>query len=55
MDLKVFITFFQKMILLIGIRATVHEVLTVEIAKTMLTQQKFDKAILLQTLIYPNQ
>ena len=33
MDLKVFITVFQKMICLIGNRATVHDILAIKISK----------------------
>ena len=32
-DLKVFITIFQKMIWLIGVRATVHEIFAMKISK----------------------
>ena len=57
MHLKVLITLFQKTLLnffrkwYIGVRATVHEVLRIKIFKKMLTQQKFHKIFLLQTLI----
>ena len=59
--LKVLITRFQKTVLnffrkwFIGVRVTVHEILRIRISKEMLTQQKFDKIFLLQTLISPKQ
>ena len=40
MHLNVLITLFQKMIWFIGVRATVNEILTIEMSKKMLTQQK---------------
>ena len=43
MHLKVLITLFQKMLWFIGVWATVHEILAIEISKKMLTQQKFLK------------
>ena len=55
--LKLLITLFQKAVLnffrkwYIGVRATAHEILRIRISKKMLTQQKFDKIFLLQTLI----
>ena len=55
--LKLLITLFQKTVLnffrkwYIGVRATAHEILRIRISKKMLTQQKFDKTFLLQTLI----
>ena len=50
-DLKVFITLFEKMLWFIGVWATVHEILTIKISKKMLTQQKFNKIFRLQTVI----
>ena len=55
--LKLLITLFQKTVLnffrkwYIGVRAAAHEILKIKISKKMLTQQKFDKMFLLQTLI----
>ena len=55
--LKLLITLFQKTVLnffrkwYIGVRATAHEILRIRISRKMLTQQKFDKTFLLQTLI----
>ena len=43
MDLKVLITFFQKVIWFIGVWATIHEILAIKISTKMLTQQKFNK------------
>ena len=51
MHLKVLITLFQKMISFVGVGATVHEILAIKISKQMLTQQKFNKILRLQTLI----
>ena len=55
MHLKVLITLFQKMLWFIGVGATVHEILAIKISKKMLTQQKFNKILRLQTLISPKQ
>ena len=43
MDLKVFITLFQKMLWFMEVWATVHDILAIKISKKMLTQQKFLK------------
>ena len=43
MDLKVFITLFQKMLWFMDVWATVHDILAIKISKKMLTQQKFLK------------
>ena len=53
--LKVLITLFQKMIWFIGVWATVYEILTIKVLKKMLSQQKFDKIVQLQTLMSPRQ
>ena len=45
MHLKVLITLFQEMLWLIGVWATVHEILAIKISKKMLTQQKFNKIL----------
>ena len=55
MCLKVLITLFQKMIWFVGVSATVHEILPIEISKKMLTQEKFKTLLRLQTLISPKQ
>ena len=55
MHLKVLITLFQKMVWFLGDSATVHEILAIKILGKMLNQQKFNKFILLQTLISPKQ
>ena len=52
---KVLITLFQKMVWFIGVSATVHEILAIKISKKMLTQQKFNKILRLETLISPKQ
>ena len=52
MHLKVLITHFQKMVWFTGIWATVHEVLVIKISKNMLTQQKFNKILQIQILIF---
>ena len=52
MHLKVLIALFQKMVSLIGVRATIHEI---KISKRMLTQQKFNKILQFQILISPKQ
>ena len=54
-QLKVLITLFQKMIWLIGVWATIHEILAIKISKNMLIQQKFIKILRIQTLISPKQ
>ena len=51
MRLEVLITLFQEMICFIGVWATVHEVLVINISKKMLTQQKCNKILEIQTLI----
>ena len=43
MDLKVFITVFQKVICLIGNRATVHEILAIKISKKAVKIQISDQ------------
>ena len=55
MHLKVLITLFQKMVWFLGDSATVHEILAIKILAKMLNQQKFNKFLLLQTLISPKQ
>ena len=55
MYLKVLITLIQKMTWFVGVSAIVHEILAIKIPKKMLTQQKFDKVLWLQTLISPKQ
>ena len=51
MHLKVLIALFQKMICFLGVWTTVHEVLAIKWSKNMLTQQKFNKLIWVQTVI----
>ena len=51
--LKVLITLFQKMQWFIGVWAIVHEILAIKISKKILTQQKCNKILWLQTLISP--
>ena len=53
MHLKVLITLFQKMIWLIGVWATISEILAIKISKKMLTVQEFNKIPRLQHLISP--
>ena len=53
LHLKVLITIFQKMISFIVVSATIYEILAIKISKKMLTHQKFNKIIRLQTLISP--
>ena len=53
--LKVLITLFQKMTWLIGVWATVYEILALKLSKKMLTHQKFIKILWLQNLISPKQ
>ena len=48
---KVLITFFQKMVWLIGVQPTVHEILVIKISKKILTQQEFNKIHQFQILI----
>ena len=48
MYLKFFIKLFQKMVWLIGVWATVHEILAIKISKKMMTQ-KFNRILRLQT------
>ena len=55
MNLKVFITFFQKMVCFIGVRAAVHEILAIKISKKRLNRQKFNKILQFQILISPKQ
>ena len=55
MHLKVLITLFQKMVWFLGDSATVQEILAIKILGKMLNQQKFNKFLLLQTLISPKQ
>ena len=55
MHLKVLITLFQKMVWFLGDSATVLEILAIKILGKMLNQQKFNKFLLLQTLISPKQ
>ena len=55
MHLIVLITLFQKMLWFIGVRATIHEILAIKISRQMLTHQKFNKILQLQTLIFPKQ
>ena len=40
---------------MIGVLATVHEILAIETLKKMLIKQKFNKILRLQTLISPKQ
>ena len=51
MDLKYLVTVFQKIIWLIRLWATAHEMLPIKIPKAMLTQQKFNKVFRFETLI----
>ena len=51
--LKVIITLFQKMIWFLEVWATIHDILEFKISKKILTQQKFNKIIQIQTLISP--
>ena len=37
------------------VRATIHKILAIKVSKKMLTQQKFNKILQLQTLIFPKQ
>ena len=55
MHLKVLFPLFQKIVWFIGAQATVHEILAIKVSKDMLTQQKFNKILRLQTLISPKQ
>ena len=55
MHLKVIIILLQKMIWFVGAWATIHEILAIKISIKMLTQQKSNKILRLQTLIYPKQ
>ena len=55
MHLKALIPLFQKTISLIGVWATVHEILAINVSKKMLSQQQFKKILWLQTLISPKQ
>ena len=48
-DLKVLITLFQKMIWFIEVWATVYDILAIRISKMMLTQQKFNNVLQIQT------
>ena len=52
---KIFITLIQKMIWFIGFWDTAYEILAIKISKRMLTQQKSNKILRLQTPISPKQ
>ena len=45
----------SEMVWFLGVRVIVHEILAIKISKKMLTQQKFNKILCLQTLISPKQ
>ena len=51
--LKDLFPLFQKMLWFIGVGATIHEILVIKISKKVLTQQKFNKILRVQTLISP--
>ena len=53
MHLKVLFRLFQKMVWFIGVQATVYKILAIKISEKMLTQQKFNKILRLETLISP--
>ena len=53
--LKVLFPLFQKMVGFIGIQATIHEILAIKISKKILSQQKCNKILRLQTLLSSKQ
>ena len=48
----ILIALFRQMLWFVGVRATVHYILAIKISKTILTQQKFNKILGLQTWIF---
>ena len=54
MNLKVLITFFQKIIWFIGVWAAIHQISAIKLSKAMLTQHEFNKVLRFQILISSN-